>query len=774
MRLLSLRPGRASLAGTGIALFFTIAIVTAGVAQAPRPMTFVDVENMRSARSEAPSPDGRWMVYTVSTPDWHEAQDQSDIHLVSLQDGVSSSRQMTFTREHDEFSPQWSRDSRFFVFLSDRDTPTDSDARNQLYLLRPDGGEARRITDAPEGVLDFAFSRDGSSLIFRAGKSDEEQLYRLPVAAIEIGDAEEEQLTWQSAGVSRWELAPDSRRIYFVSADSLDTDEKRRLENDFTVNVYHMDTPLESLWALELDPVRASRLTRDSSISVTDFTISDDSRWVGFRGVSSNRFERTRGGTIMGSQSNLYTELYLLEAGTGQVEQLTRAVEINKSGPYFSPDGRWVAFIGPRDMTRYVRGLTQRVYLRAVDQRGGDFTRLGDSFDGNVGIDFWSLDGNTIYFNQGIRTTEQLMALDIGSNTVQQLSNQDAQLNVSRDRDSGVVLITYSNGSTAPAIYTVPSLDQVPTRSAWLQLTDVNPQVHGFALGEQKEITWRSTDGQQVGGVLTLPVGYQQGQQYPLVVWIHGGPSSADFNRFNAAVQVYAGAGYAMLKPNYRGSDTYGEAFEQINGNYFPQGYEDIMAGVDYLIEEGIVDGERMGAMGWSAGGHWSNWILTHTDRFKAISTGAGASNWISMYAQTDGQRHRQEYFGGKLPYEDFDAYWDQSPLKYINNASTPTMIHVVKGDPRVPSPQAVELHMALKRLGVTVEFFMYPGDTHGIPDPRNQMVKSVSEMAWMDYHVRGLGEEFAWRHVRSDLLRMLEEKAASRVTPASRGGGLR
>ncbi len=770
MRLLSLRPTRASLAGPGGALFFTIAVVTTGVAQTPRPLTFLDAENMRSAGSEAPSPDGLWMVYTVSTPDWHEAQAQSDVHLVSLQDGVSSSRQMTFTKEYDESSPQWSRDGRFFVFLSNRDAPADAAVRNQLYLLRPGGGEARRITDAPDGVLDFAFSRDGRSLVFRAGKTDEEQLYRLQVAAIDVGDAEEEQLTRQPAGVSRWELARDSRRIYFVSADSVDTDERRRLENDFTVNVYHMETPLESLWALELDPVRARRLTRDPSISVTQFTISDDSRWVGFRGVSSNRFERTRGGTIMGSQSNLYSELYLLEAATGQIEQLTRAEEINKSGPYFSPDGRWVAFIGPRDMTRYTRGLTQRIYLRAVDERGGDFSRLGDSFDGNVGIDFWSLDGNTIYFNQGIRTTEQLMALDVGSNTVRQISDQDAQLNVSQDEDSGVILITYSNGSTAPALYTVPSLDQVSTRSAWRQLTDVNPQVRGFALGDQKEITWRSTDGQQVGGVLTLPVGYQQGERYPLIVWIHGGPSSADFNRFNASVQVYAGAGYAMLKPNYRGSDTYGEAFEQINGNYFPQGYEDIMAGVDYLIAQGIVDGDRMGAMGGSAGGHWSNWILTHTDRFKAISTSAGASNWISMYAQTDGQRHRQEYFGGKLPYEDFDAYWDQSPLKYINNASTPTMIHVVKGDPRVPSPQAVELHMALKQLGVPVEFFMYPGNTHGIRDPRNRMVKAVAEMAWMDYHVRGIGAEFAWRHVRSDLLSILEEQAMSRATSAGRG----
>jgi dipeptidyl aminopeptidase/acylaminoacyl peptidase len=251
--------------------------------------------------------------------------------------------------------------------------------------------------------------------------------------------------------------------------------------------------------------------------------------------------------------------------------------------------------------------------------------------------------------------------------------------------------------------------------------------------------------------VLNLPVGYREGQRYPLIVAIHGGPASADLLSFNGGYgsQVYAGAGYVVLKPNYRGSTNYGEAHRTaIVGNYFPQGYDDIITGVDHLIAQGIVDSSRMGMLGWSAGGHWSNWTLVNTDRFKAISSGAGTSNWISMYAQSDVQRNRQFYLGDKLPYEDFDAYWDQSPIKYISKAKTPTMIHVVEGDPRVPSPQSVELHMALKKLGVPTELFMYPGASHGIPDPRNRLVKSVSEMAWMDYYVRGKGELFNWRDV--------------------------
>jgi dipeptidyl aminopeptidase/acylaminoacyl peptidase len=224
-----------------------------------------------------------------------------------------------------------------------------------------------------------------------------------------------------------------------------------------------------------------------------------------------------------------------------------------------------------------------------------------------------------------------------------------------------------------------------------------------------------------------------------------------------------------VLRPNYRGSTNYGEEHRTaIVGDYFPQGFDDIMTGVDHLIAEGIADPDRLGALGWSAGGHWSNWILTHTDRFKAISSGAGTSNWISMYAQSDVQRNRQFYLGDKLPYDDFDAYWDQSPLKYIRNASTPTMIHVVEGDPRVPSPQSVELYMALKKIGVETELFLYPGQSHGIPDPRNRLVKSVSEMAWMDYHVRGMGEKFAWR----DVLKTLEANGAkAKVTTNDSGG---
>jgi dipeptidyl aminopeptidase/acylaminoacyl peptidase len=251
--------------------------------------------------------------------------------------------------------------------------------------------------------------------------------------------------------------------------------------------------------------------------------------------------------------------------------------------------------------------------------------------------------------------------------------------------------------------------------------------------------------------VLVKPVGYQPGRRYPLIVAIHGGPQAADVLSFNGGYgsQVYAGAGYMVLLPNYRNSTNYGQKFEiESQGDYFTKGYEDIMTGVDQLIAGGMVDSTQMGVLGWSAGGHWSNWILTHTNRFKAISTGAGVYNWVSMYGESDTQRVRQWYLGDKMYWDDAENWWKQSPAAYIRNAKTPTMIHVVDGDPRVPRPESEGLHMALIRLGVPTEFFVYPGGTHGIPDARNQLLKSTAEMAWMDYWVRNSGRKFAWRDV--------------------------
>ena len=724
-----------------------------------RPMTFMDMQVQRSGGSWTPSPDGQWMLYTIRTPDWQEAESQTDIHVVSLQEGMASSRQLTFTDDKNETQPTWAPDGSWFVFTSNRDADSDGSDGNQLYMMRHDGGEARKITDADAGVSGFDFSPDGGWLVYRSGEAGQQQLYRMAVADLPGGDAE--QMTSGDAGVEEWDWSPDGSTLYFVRPDAFDDADRRRRDAGFTVDVRNQVTSLSSLWAMSMDTGLERMLEHADDYSVDNFNVSDDGRWISFTGGSTERYERN----ITGSR--LYADQYLLELSSGHVERLTDNYEVGESGTQFSPDGRWIAFSAPDEMERY--SMTEnRIYIRAVEDRGGAFRKLGSSFDQSLSVGFWSEDSGTIFFNTGVRVTNQLHALDIESDEVRQVTNERAVVSVNRDEDTGVILINYQDPMTPPTVFTVEDFDDVDDRGEWVQLVDVNPQVAELALGREVEVNWTSTDGKTVGGVLVYPVGYQEGTRYPLIVAIHGGPASADVLRFNGGygAQVYAGAGYAVLKPNYRGSRNYGNAHRtDIVGDYFTLGYDDIMTGVDYLIAEGIVDGERMGALGWSAGGHWSNWILTQTDRFKAISSGAGTMNWISMYAQSDVQRNRQFYVGDGFLYEDFDTYFDQSPLKYITNASTPTMIHVVEGDPRVPSPQSVELHMALKKLDVPTELFMYPGRSHGIPDPRNRLVKAVSEMAWMDHYLRGIGDKFEWEQVLETLEAEAEAEDARPVS---------
>src|SRR5215831_19135749 len=716
------------------------------VAQSKRPMTFMDIMEMRQATAPAVSPDGKWALYTLNTPDWKAAKSFTDIYLVALDAGLSSTRQMTFTKEKNESSPRWSRDGKHFVFASNREAPQSNANQNQLYLMRPDGGEARKITEAKDGVGAFEFSRDGKWLAFSAGKDEDQQVWVLPVAEIET--AKPQPLTKHATPVVSWQFSPDSKRIYFISPDGLSKENKERVEQKFTVRIRNEETPLNHLWAVELDSKKESRLTSGADYSVSDVTISKDSKWLGFRGTPKDRYQRTV------TETAIYADLYLLEVGAGRIERLTDNKEIGESALSFSPDSSTIAFSASDDFT-YFRN--NRVYIRPIQsgQGGGQWKKLGGDFDGDVSAGFWSEDGKTIYFNEGWRATNQLFSVSTETGKVMQLTKEKAVLFATQDEDTKRLIINYSDPATPTDWFTAP-LNQINNRAMWKQVTDSNPQVKNLALGETEEIEWKSSDGKMVGGVLVKPVNYERGKRYPLIVQIHGGPAGASTLAFignhGNYSHVYAGAGYVCLLPNYRGSTNYGEKFKmEIGGDYFRQAYDDIMAGVDHLIAIGLVDGDKMGVMGWSAGGHWSNWILTHTNRFKAISSGAGAVNWISMYAQSDIQRNREYYFNGP-PYDNFEHYWNISPLKYIKNAKTPTLIHVVSGDPRVPRPQSEELHMALKKLGVPTEFIVYAGNTHGIPDMRGQMVKMVSEFKWFEKWINGKPGWFEWKDVMQDL----------------------
>lgn len=721
---------------------FSLALAPRGRAQEKQAMTFLDVMQMRSVGGGSISPDGKWVLYTISTPLWKVGKNFTDVYVAPT-DGSSAPRQLTFTPDRNESQPKWARDSRWFGFLSDRDSggaPGAADAKEQLYLMRRDIGEARKVSNAKDGVNAFAFSKDGKWVAFSAGKPEARQIWLLSLAS---ADATPVALTKHATPVGTWEWSPDSSRIFFLSREKVDPDDPKRRDKKFDVRIMDPDDAPNHLWSIAIADKAEKRWTEGTAYGVWDFTQSDDGKWIGFRSESVDRH--------VNRLDQVDSEVYLLNVASDEAKRITTNY-VSESDLRFSPDGRNLFFIAQDDFT-FERN--RKIYVVSVD--GGAPRKLLGGWDHSAGGAGWSADSQTIYFSEGIGVNEHLFSVAASGGTPQQLTHHESGVagGPGFDHETGIFLITFSDPEH-PSDYFVAKPEAIGDRARWTRISDANPQVKGYQLGRYETVRWKSSDGQQVEGILVYPYGYEQGKKYPLIVQLHGGPASAYTNSFSGGfgsyINIYAAHGYAVFQPNYRGSDNYGEHFRmQISGDYYTQAFADINTGVDALIARGIVDADKMGMMGWSAGGHWCDWTLTHSTRFKAISTGAGASDWISMYAQTDEQATREFYFKGK-PWENWDHYAQESPIKYIANAKTPTLIHVGSADQRVPKPQSDELFMGLKKMGVPVEYIVYPNMPHGISEPRYQMVKMVSEFSWFEKWIKGQPTWFEWKTLLATL----------------------
>jgi dipeptidyl aminopeptidase/acylaminoacyl peptidase len=298
----------------------------------------------------------------------------------------------------------------------------------------------------------------------------------------------------------------------------------------------------------------------------------------------------------------------------------------------------------------------------------------------------------------------------VASGNVTQLSKTGSSINladISKDGNTVIGTLTLPN---APAEIYKSNLKFTEP----VALSSHNRWLSEFTLADTEIVKWKSKDGTEIEGLLTKPVDSDRGN-LPLLLNPHGGPTGASTNTFNGTVQVLAANGFAVLQPNFRGSTGKGLAFAQANKNTWGKGdYEDCMTGVDALIARGLADPDRLGAFGWSYGGYMTFWILTQTDRFKAVSPGAGLTNIYSMYSQNDIQRYLRWFYSDKAPWDATELYWDRSPMKYVNNVKTPTMIMHGQVDTRVPIAQAQEFYRALKDRNVPVEFVVYPRENHG------------------------------------------------------------
>src|SRR5262249_32999763 len=324
--------------------------------------------------------------------------------------------------------------------------------------------------------------------------------------------------------------------------------------------------------------------------------------------------------------------------------------------------------------------------------------------------------------------------------------------------DASPTLMTRNEGGTTGFSTTPDGMNiayvhespRMPTEVALLNarnmipilLTRLNPQVESLTLGQVEAVKWNSNDGTEIEGLLIYPVGYQTGKRYPTLTYIHGGPEGAYAKSFNANwsafPQVYAGAGYAVFMPNFRGSANYGAKFAQSNAKLVGKvDYEDIMSGVDHLIKLGVADENRLAVAGWSYGGYLSAWIIGHTNRFKCAAYGAGLSNAVSYWGTADITSQRERLHGG-TPWASRKMFDEQSPLTYLPNAKTPALIFHGEQDERVPLSQSQESYRTLKRVGVPVQLVIYPEQGHGLTVPSYQLDKMRREVAWIEKYVMG------------------------------------
>ena len=592
---------------------------------------------------------------------------------------------------------------------------------NHIWRVNVEGGEPVQLTSGSDGESSPRWAPDGRTIAFIAKRGDDEfsQIYLLPVDG-----GEARRLTSHPTAVSQISWLPDGSTLYFTAADPKSDEEKARDKAKDDVYAYDENYKQTHLWKVTVASKSESRIT-DGDFSVTSYTLSDDGTRVVYDRAPT---------PLLGSAAD--GEIWVAAAdGSGAARLTTNSAP--ESGARLSPDNSRVMFMASTN-ARFEPYYNSRLFVVA-SSGGTPRPVVGETEALDVDRAAWSKDGRTIYFLANLGVHEELFSISADGGKSRQLTegrHDISSWSLAGDR----VAMTISDSTSGGEIWTMRVGDQRPAK-----LTHVFEYVtRDFKLGRQEAIQWKGADGVAVEGVLTYPVDYAAGQRYPLAVMTHGGPQAADKYSLGSPTyefQVLAGMNYATLQPNYRGSTGYGDAFlRDMVGHYFQNAHLDVLAGVDELVRRGIADPDRLVKMGWSGGGHMTNKIITASDRFKAASSGAGAANWTSMYAQSDIRYMRTPWFGG-TPWQKnapIEVYWNNSPLKDVANVKTPTIFFVGERDPRVPMPQSVEMYRALTSNGVPTHLYVAPREPHGWAELRHQLFKVNTEIAWFEKYATG------------------------------------
>jgi dipeptidyl aminopeptidase/acylaminoacyl peptidase len=570
----------------------------------------------------------------------------------------------------------------------------------QLWVVPTAGPPtaARQFTRGEKSVSNPAWSPDGKLLAFTMDAGDEKDA-KPQVWFMYADGGEAWQVTKHKSGVRGFEFSPDSKTLLLLATPPpTDDEEKRKKEKDDAVVVDH-DLNMAQLWTWNMATSEEKQITKG------DFSVSDP-RWS----PDGMRIMFTTAPTPRQDDSSLQTA-WILDMASGKQRKVAETPPYTHTARW-SHDGKWIAFLGSSGFDIY------KTNLLVVSADGGQPRELTSSFELYADEPFWSPDGKTIFFSTNTRESTAVFAADMAGGIVRQMTNKTGVIDLTGVSARAQAAVgTWSDPTHPNDVFRsdlkFSSIERVTNQNAWLA---------EYALGDAEVVRWKSSkDGMEIDGIVTKPVDFDGSHKVPFLLNPHGGPTGASLLSFNPTEQIMAANGYMVLQPNFRGSTGRGEKFTIANQNEWGDvDYKDDMSGVQTMVDKGWADPERLGAFGWSYGGYMTFWIDTQTDRFKAISPGAGLPDLYSMYSQSDIHRYQALFFGMKAPWDNFQEYWDHSPMKYVENVKTPTMILHGQSDTRVPIPQSEEFYQALSERHVPVEYVTYPREEHGFTEPRH------------------------------------------------------
>lgn len=595
-----------------------------------------------------------------------------------------------------------------------------SERLTHIFLARADGSERFQLTQGEKSATSPSFSPDGRYVYFKSERAGKPNLFRIPVDG-----GEAEQLTDWKGAIGGHRVSPDGKWVSFTArAESKEEQKLKKQKRDF--EVVDQKPKNHGLWLIPAeageDGKREPKELVKESYHITAFDWSPDARFIAFA-------HQPRPLADDWTKSDIAE----VEVENGEVRELASSAAA-EADPFYSPDGRRLAFERSSDPPRWA----DDVRIIIMDRGDGSLRVLPASYDEQPNLLGWAGDSARLLFTEAKRTRGTIfeMPADGAPSTLFEPPEGTAG-SVNLNRSGTHIGFAWETVERAAEAFVMPLGGGDPAR-----VSRANLDLPTLPLGATEIVRWKSSDGLEIEGLLTHPVGHQPGEKVPFILNIHGGPAGVFTETFigregNYPLAALAAKGYAILRANPRGSSGYGKKFRFANYNdWGGMDYQDLMAGVDHVIAMGVADPDRMAVMGWSYGGFMSSWVITQTSRFKAAVIGAPVTNLWSFTGTSDIPGFLPDYFSGE-PWENFEGFRKHSPLSHVGGVTTPALILHGEADIRVPISQGYEFYHALKRQGVTAKMVVYPREPHGPREPKFRLDIMKRHIDWVEKYVR-------------------------------------